>query len=383
MDDESRILEISPTSGSISVITTPESLRLQQEVSSTETTSTYQDVVIRNGLVITSSQLKSILSYNPKQNKTTNYLEKYANMKLYHQNKNYSETIYKESEESTCGYLDMGLLRVDEKVIIRMMITNETAHPVRVYITTSGFGSDATVTSLPKIIAPGLSFYAYIAFTVEAKTILTTRSSKDHSQHVENTFALVKITSQWPLDPSMKFDYTCPVFFRVIPQDVTESNSTKRNRFLQTTMIKYPCCNPVSLPALQKRRIAMNSSSTTYENFKWNESRRKSTTNQVSQQDVIMDQDTFNDTISLSSQVEKKMLEKKGGSRRTSESTIRSAALVPKAPSHQMSSSSISKKIMSKRRFSMSTKVLVKHRKQTNAFLQPGIQEVAEDSGLY
>jgi hypothetical protein len=220
------------------------------------------DVRSRGGLLISAAQVRAIKEYHPDKTHCANILGRFSSTKAYFQNKSYSESSFKEANESSSGYLDMGTLVVGSKVVLRLKVSNETAHSVKVDITTHGLSKEVSpsVTSLPQLVAAGLGLIAYVAFTVDdPSTSSSSESSNSRGEgggrgttiRAENVLGYVTVKAYWPAEPSVASTSVYPVFFRTIPP-TTIANQMKLAHLVSDSLAEYPLCCPSSIAHLLK-----------------------------------------------------------------------------------------------------------------------------------
>ena len=277
-------------------------------------------MLIPGGLKISSQQVKAMNEYKPGD---ARILEQYSDTKAYFRNISYSFPSFNESHDSSSGFLDMGNLEIGSDIVIRLQLTNETAHTVKIAVSASGLGEKTppSVTSLPKTVAAGLGFVAYVAFTVE--TLSTHRNAN-------NILGYITVNSLWPSDPTQTMQCLYPVFFRTIPK-VTAANHAKVSQLISSNLIEYPLCNSSILLSLLKK----------------------------------LDNEQHQECSSFQTQNEKTNLAAKSAVKdgpakgRTADSAPSNnvSARRPSAPTSEAPTSS-----KNKRRFSLSSRVLVKHK---------------------
>eukprot|EP00603_Paraphysomonas_imperforata_P003074 CAMPEP_0114427970 /NCGR_PEP_ID=MMETSP0103-20121206/8666_1 /TAXON_ID=37642 ORGANISM="Paraphysomonas imperforata, Strain PA2" /NCGR_SAMPLE_ID=MMETSP0103 /ASSEMBLY_ACC=CAM_ASM_000201 /LENGTH=779 /DNA_ID=CAMNT_0001597135 /DNA_START=306 /DNA_END=2645 /DNA_ORIENTATION=+ len=316
-----------------------------------------QGVPIKRGIVISAGQVQAVKDFDAISDASSTFLDRFSDSKAYFQNKSYSDSSFKESNSSTSGYLDMGALALGTKVIIRLTITNETAHALKVDIRTRGLNENVSpnITSLPRMVAAGLSFFAYIAFTVEAPA----KSKSNTSLRSVNVLGSVTLESFWPSQPTETITSSYPIFFRTLPE-ANPSNQVKLVQLEAETLTQYPPCGPASLDELL--------AGASYCGQTPSASAASSTSNLTP---------TIRGNNQMSMYIDHFPLAATSPRRRSSavptsapptqhiSSTTSEAVRHPSAPAAPKSSSAATVSAITKRRFSMSSKVIMTHRKKT------------------
>ena len=343
-------------------------------------------MAIKGGLVITASQVEAVKAYNPCVDHSADFLDRFSNTKAFWKNKSHTHSSFNESNESTSGYLDMGTLAIGTKVIIRLGVTNETAHNVKVNIHTQGLCQEgvSNVTSLPSMVAAGLGFFAYVAFTVESLrgggSISTIQS--------ENVLGFVTVASHWPMEPTMQSTSVYPIFFRTKPP-TTIANQMKVAQLVNDSFLEYPLCCPASIHGLLQSAEISDPSTVGQGNDKDKENQTRggssSSSSQASPrrsgrklsfmqhrgrgpgnghgQPLSLPVGEYTSTVT-------RLREEREGQRAPPHSAP--LPLQPSAPSAAQSSSALAVNTIVKRRYSMSSKVLMKKQQHKNDSFQQG-----------
>jgi hypothetical protein len=345
-------------------------------------------VPIKGGLVISAGQVQAVKSFDAVRDDATKFLDRFSDTKAYLKNKSSSESSFKESNESSSGFLDMGNLTVGTKVIIRLCITNETAHAVKVDIRATGLSETISpnITSLPRMIAAGLSFYAYIAFTVELPAVC---SANAHILRSVNVLGNVTLHTHWPAEPSVTSESTFPIFFRTIPV-ATRKNQVKIAGLEAETLVQYPPCCPESLSGLidrahsGKRQTSAVSSATpaiqpdtpysTYSSARRHGENTEFIDHFPLSVTSSQRQHTGNSAVVKSAEeVRANTSAPPTAQARVSMTSAPGCNIRhPTAPTATRSSSAASVSGVVKRRYSMSSKVIMKHKKNTSHVLHQG-----------
>lgn len=352
-------------------------------------------IAIKGGLVITASQIEAVKAYSPRTDNSTRFLDRFSNSKAYFQHKSHTQSSFSEADESTCGYLDLGTLAIGTKVIIRLKVTNETAHNVKVGIHTQGLSQESAsnVTTLPSMVAAGLGFIAYVAFTVERKASSYRINSNSAAgsgsgnssttvMQSDNILGTITLTSVWPMEPTVQSTSIYPIFFRTVPP-TTMANQMKKAQLVSDILAEYPLCNPASIHRLlqgARRNIPSRSA-------KENQSRCGSSCSPLSspggEYHSVVNNNVTSNTPKNSfiehfpptfSMQHLRVTGDPSNRRNTEGKAIpHSAPHQPCAPTQTMSSSTMAVNTIVKRRFSMSSKVIMKRRKsQANEMFRQG-----------